>query len=77
MAQGVGKPELVPYGEVVTADAGEKVKVNDFKLLLAEREKLITDLETKKKELKEKGGYTETYEDLALAHDELEELIAE
>jgi len=54
-----------------------KKKVNDLEHLLEQRKLLIIDLETKKKVLKEKGGYTDTYVDLALRHDELEENINE
>jgi hypothetical protein len=74
------KGETKPDGKVVEKNEGEKVKIeveNDVKELFKEKLELKIELEKRKKELKEKSGYTDTYANLALKHDELEGCITE
>lgn len=64
-------------GEKVLADAGEKIEVNEVELLIAERKKLIKELDEKKQDLKNKSGYTENYAKISLRHDKLETSLTE
>ncbi|CAJ0855846.1 17292_t:CDS:2 [Entrophospora sp. SA101] len=68
----LGQKSFALDGAEVTAKTGEKIKVNDVELLIAQRKALASDLVTKKKDLASKEGYTETYANLALQHDQLE-----
>ncbi|CAG8723888.1 10255_t:CDS:2 [Funneliformis caledonium] len=73
------KGETKPDGTVVSADAGEtiKLKVNEIENLLNERDELITDLTTKQTILKVKSGYLRPFAEISLQHDKLEPTIAE
>jgi hypothetical protein len=62
-------------GSVITAEAGETVKVNEAELLSAQRKKLVKELEGKKIELKKKSGYADTYAELSLQYDNLKERV--
>jgi len=45
--------------------------------LITQRKKLVKELENKKKELKNKEGYSDKYAEISMKHDELETKVAE